>query len=251
MTRSPEAGDSAWKETPFPSGVSRFGYSALNEKNCQMKKLTLIFCAFLFIACQSKESKVENKREKTEIQTQDSITRHSKDLSPVIEIWNHTGNDFIIDSWEKREDKYLKSEGWNLNDFPYPKKFDVKLVIVNNPILYDNPTFKIEDWFLSVNVKLKVGQNQDAAYLLNAMEYENIEVINNKLITDADFRSTGQAVDHIEIWKKDIEFESFYSKYKSKGLFINQLIFEIHLISESKIICNYEYIFSMAERGEL
>jgi hypothetical protein len=128
--------------------------------------------------------------------------------------------------------------------------FDLKLTIVNNPILYDNPSIKIGDYKLSVNLKLKVGQSEDALYPLNSVILENIQLINDRSISDAVFRNDKQKIDHIDIWKKNIAFSSLYTKYKDQGLFINQLIFEIHLMDKNKCSCNYEYVFPMAESGE-
>ncbi|NCT16356.1 MAG: hypothetical protein GW774_13970 [Flavobacteriales bacterium] len=215
-----------------------------------MKKLTIIFCIMLIVNCQRSGLKGKYKEKEDKTQIQDSIPKCNGDLSPVIEIWNHTGTNFIIGDWGKRNDNYLKSEGWNLSDFPYPKKFDLKLIIVNNPILFDNLTYKIGNWHLSLIVKFKVGQNQDAVYPLNSKIYDTIEVIKDTLITDADFRKKGELTDHIEILQNDVEFEFFYLKYRNKGLFLNQLVFEVLLISENKSTCIYEYVFPMAERGE-
>jgi len=171
------------------------------------------------------------------------------DLSPVVEIWNHTGGNYIIGDWGNKKDTYSKSSGWNSTDFPYPKMFDLKLTIVNNPILYDNPS-KVGDYQLSVNLKLKVGQSKDAAYPLNSTLAENIQLIKGKLIHDIDFKKGNRSVDHIDIWQKNVAFNYLYAKYQKQGLFINQLIFEIHLTNKNNCSCNYEYVFPMAERGE-
>jgi hypothetical protein len=193
---------------------------------------------------------VEYKNGKEKFMTDVNFPKCSGELSPVIEIWNHTGSNFIIGDWGQRDDIYLKSEGLNSSEYPYPKKFDLKLTIVNNPILFDNPNYKIQDWHLYLLIKYKVGQNQDAVYPLNAKILEPIEIINDKLITSEDFRNNGEITDHIDIWQKDIEFESNFLKYRNHGLFINQIVFEIRLISESKDSCVYEYVFLMSDRGE-
>jgi len=170
-------------------------------------------------------------------------------LSPLVEIWNHTGSNYIIGDWGNKKDTYSKSNGWNSTDFPYPKMFDLKLTIVNNPILYDHPS-KVGDYQLSVNLKLRVGQSKDATYPLNSNVLESIQLIKDKLISDIDFKKGNQSIDHIDIWQKKIDFSYLYTKYQKQNLFINQLIFEIHLTSKSNCSCNYEYAFSMAEKED-
>jgi hypothetical protein len=211
-----------------------------------MKNYILIISSFLVISCLN-----TNQDNKTQVKPKSLINcKCNNYLSPEIEIWNHTGSNYIIGDWGYKKDSYIKSNGWNLTDFPYPVKFDLKLIIVNNPILYENPSVKVGDNKLSVNLRLKVGQSEDAMYPLNSVIVENIQLINDKLISDADFKNGKQLIDHIDIWRKDIAFSSLYTKYKSQGLFINQLIFEIHLINKNSYSCNYEYVFPMAERGE-
>jgi len=213
----------------------------------KMKILKLFLLIILFASCQSNVSKKDSYK----IISQDDVLKCNKFINPEIEIWNHTGTNFVIGNWENREDKYLKSEGWDLEDFPFPKKFDLKLILINNLILYDNPIKRIGDWYLSVSVKFKVGQSRDAVYPLNAKVYDEIKLIKNRLITDINFSNKEGKIDQIEIWRKDIELESFYYKYKSKRLFLNQLIFEIHLTSKQGGVCNYEYIFPMVGSSEI
>ena len=212
-----------------------------------MRKLAIISCVTLFINCQGL---VQKQEEEIGGALQDNVESCSEELRPVIEIWNHTGDEFIIGDWGKREDSYLKSDGWNTSDSPYPKKFDLKLIIVNNRILYDNPVSTIEDWHLSVRLRFKVGQNQNAVYPLNGKVFEGVDLIGDRLITNEDFTNSGQVLDHIEIWQRNIDIETFYHKYRNEGLFINQLIFDIHLTSKDENVCNYEYIFPMTGIGE-
>jgi len=212
-----------------------------------MNDMRLFLLVILFISCQSNESKKKDNK----IINHDNISKCNKFINPVIEIWNHTGTDFIIGDWGKREDKYIKSKGWDLEEYPFPKKFDLKLILINNLILYDNPIKKIGDWYLSVSVKFKVGQSRDAVYPLNAKVYDEVRLIENRLITDENFNIREKEMDQFIICRKNIELESLYNKYEKKGLFINQLIFEVHLTSKHGGFCNYEYIFPMIGRGEI
>jgi len=102
-------------------------------------------------------------------------------------VWNHTGGNYIIGDWGNKKDQYSKSHGWDSYDFPYPKMFDLKLTVVNNPILYDNPA-RIGNRKVSVILKLKVGQNKDAIYTLNSFVIESIPLIKEKLINDLRFK---------------------------------------------------------------
>jgi len=169
-------------------------------------------------------------------------------LTPTIEVWNHTGGNYIIGDWGNKKDQYSKSHGWNSYDFPYPKMFDLKLTVVNNPILYDNPA-RIGNRKVSVILKLKVGQNKDAIYTLNSFVIESIPLIKEKLINDLRFKKGDKSVDHIDIWQRNIPFEYLYKKYQQKKLFIEQFLFEI-IFSANNCSCNYEYAFPMAENEE-
>ena len=166
-------------------------------------------------------------------------------LSPHIEIWNHSGKDFIIGNWGERKDRYEQSHGWNSTDFPYPKKFDLKLIIDNNPLLYENPMV-IGKWFVSIDLKFKIGRTENGTYLLNSKTVEGYNILNNVVVSDNSFLKNSR----IELGKYNIEFEKIYNKYIAKNLYINQLIFEISLIQGNKK-CIYEYIFPMAGEQEM
>lgn len=206
-----------------------------------MKYYFLMLLSILIIACNSNTSV-----DKQPVPT--VICKCNNNLSPLIEIWSHTGGKYVIGDWGNKKDEYSKSNGWNLTDYPFPKIFDLKFTLINNLILYDNPSPLPQTTFLSVNMKLRVSESEDATYSLNSQIVENIPLIKNRNITDADFKQE-ISKDHMDIWIKNIPFEALYSKYKKSGLHINQLIFYIKLNSD-KSCCNYEYTFKMAGQGE-
>lgn len=207
-----------------------------------MKKFSkiyiLIYFVLLLISCKNQtnhERKEQNK----------NINEFYFYLSPHIEIWNHTGKDYIIGEWGEKHDTYERSIGWNNNDYPYPKNFDFKLLIDNNPLMYENPT-KIGKWELSVYMKFKVGLIENGTYLLNAKIADSCNIIKDMIISDENFSQSSR----LEIWKYQIEFEKFYNKFKNQNLNINQLIFEI-LLKRGDIKCKYEYIFPMYGEQEM
>lgn len=212
-----------------------------------MRNFLTIFFLFGIICCKNKTAKEEN------FQKSFLGNECEQQLSIAIEVWNYTGNENLIgDFFEKFENKYQESNGWDKDNHPYPKKFDVKIVVQNNLLAYEQESpSKINNYTLDVILKLKVGQSPDAMYPLNSKIVENIELINDRIITDADF--VNQPIEHnyyIDIWIKEIPFEELYKKYQKQNLFINQLIFEIKLTDKKQNICNYEYVFPMLERGD-
>jgi hypothetical protein len=175
----------------------------------------------------------------------------NQELEARIELWSHTGNKNLIgDFHEKFEDKYVQNlNGWDKDNYPYPKKFDVKIYVINNLLAYEQDTpRKLNDYTLDVTLRLNVGQSSDALYSLNSHIYENIEIIKEKTITNSDFKNKEF---YLTLLEKDIPFEQFYKKYESKGCFINQFVFEIIFRSKNnEKLCSYEYVFPMSERGE-
>jgi predicted small secreted protein len=219
-------------------------YKILIVSNMKIIILYLL-CAISITSCNTKTS--VNKT----VQSESSESTYKRVLEPTIEVWSHTGNDYLIGSFaEKIEDKYEQNKsGWDKDNVPYPKSFDVKVSVQNNMLAYEQEKApSIDEYIMDVTLKLKVGQSPDATYPVNAKTYEEIEIVKDKHITNADF--TDQKTS-IEVWKKDVPFETFFKKYGNKGLFVNQLVFEVTLKDKSsKNVCNYEYIFPMAERGE-
>ena len=104
-------------------------------------------------------------------------------------------------------------------------------------------------WFLP---EKSIRITKDIDWSVASEEDAVFQEIKLQLIKNEDFISQPAERNHyIELWEKGIPFETLYQKYKKKGLFINQLVFEIILSDkEKKNICNYEYIFPMAEIGE-
>ena len=92
----------------------------------------------------------------------------SDELSPIVEIWNHSGNDFIIGKYSATRDTYVKSDGWNNTDFPFPKKFDVKIQLVANARLFGDENYRIPKCSINVYISYKVGKNKDSTYPLNS-----------------------------------------------------------------------------------
>jgi len=215
-----------------------------------MKTLILfLFFVLSLTGCNTKRNDIDLSKNDT------LKTNCSRVLEVSIEIWNYTGNENLIGNYyEKIENKYVQNlTGWDKDNYPYPKKFDVKMNVQNNLLAYEQEkSSKINEYSLSIILKLKVSQSPNALYPLNSKIYENIEIVKGRVIKNEDFISQPTERNHyIEIWKKDIPFETIYEKYKKQGFFINQLVFEINLIDkEKKNICNYEYIFPMAEIGE-
>ena len=206
-----------------------------------------IFYFFLFmsiVCCNSGDNK-------NELEKQISPMDCKCELEASLEIWHYGGNQNLIGSYsEKFENKYIQSiNGWDKNNYPYPKMFDVKVNIQNNLLAYEqeNPK-KISDYLLNVILKFKVGKSPNSLYPLNSSLRENIAIVQDRIITNSDFKNQET---EITILKKDIPFEEYYNKYKERGLFINQLVFEVILIDkEKKNKCSYEHIFLMAESGE-
>ncbi len=208
-------------------------------------KLLAILCIIALFSCNSntniKANKVNNH----------IIVDCSKELTANVEIWSNTGKENLIGEFsEVIKDEYVQClNGWDRDNFPYPKKFDVKLKVVNNLLAYEQvKPQNLSDFVLNVNLKLKVGQSPNSFYPLNSQIKENIEIVKDRTISEDDF------IDHaiqLTIWKKNIPFEIFYKKYSEKGLFINQLVFEINFCDKNnEKLCSYEYVFPMAERGE-
>ncbi|WP_018128617.1 hypothetical protein [Balneola vulgaris] len=209
-----------------------------------MKTQLLILGTLFFLTCTVKN-------EDTSIIEGNVVSNVCFEYNPEIEIWNREGVEYTIGNWPGIEENYVQSYGWNHRENPYPKKFDFKLRMINNNILYGEEPYDIGNWKLSVNLSYKVGQNDDALYPLNSKIIDHISIINDRLITSKDFKQNGVMFDEIQIWEKSIEFESYYDKYREASLKINQLIFEIILINKNNSECRFEYIFPMKDRGEL
>lgn len=213
-----------------------------------MRISIFVMLAMLLLSCNKSKVKNESNNDSSEIFI--SNLKCNQDISPVLEIWSHTSDSFIIGDWANGKDKYIQSYGWDSQNSPYPKKFDIKFMIVNNSLLYGDANHDIKDWTMTVIMKFKVSKNEDAIYPLNSLKMENIQLFKDKAIVNEDFKGA-ELKDHIEFWHKDVQFEKYYNKFKEQGLYINQIIFEINLAcKESEENCNYEYTYQMLERGE-
>ncbi len=216
-----------------------------------MKNLILFLFFGLSLSCCNSKSNDADLSRKNAI-----IANCNRELAVSIEIWNYLGNENLIGNYyEKVDNKYVQNlTGWDKDNYPYPKKFDIKINVQNNLLAYEQekPNEKISDYSLNIILKLKVSKSPNALYPLNSEICDRIEVLKDRVIKNEDFITQPADRNHyIEIWKKDIPFEELYKKYEKQGLFINQFVFEINLIDrEKKNTCNYEYIFPMAERGE-
>ena len=172
------------------------------------------------------------------------------ELEPIIEIWYKTGNKNLIGSFNNSfKDEYRQClNGWDIDNYPFPKKFDVKLILQNNLIAYEHENIKqLEDYKLNVILKLKISESPNSLYLLNPTFTESILLFNNISIKNKDFDNERI---NISFLYKDLPFEKYYLKYTINGHFINQFVFQIRLEkSKTKEIYNYEYIFKMANNS--
>ena len=205
-----------------------------------MKHIVSIVIYGLLIACNNKPETF--KKESFQAET---FHNCNNTLTPVVEVWNHNGKGYIIGNWGDKKDIYVKSNGWNSTNNPFPKAFDLKLKVINNDVLYDNPTPSLNPTSISLYMKLRVGENDDAIYPLNSKLVENVTLIKDKLITKGSFKNE----DNINVWVQNIPIEPLYIKYKKTGLNINQLVFYITFNSEGSH-CEYQYAFHMSGEAE-
>jgi hypothetical protein len=193
---------------------------------------------FVLISCISK-------RNINSINHTKSVTEKSEcndGVSPILEIWNHTGNEFIIGRYGVIKDEYVKSEGWDNDDFPFPKKYDVKITLVSNERLYDNEFYKIPSCTLRLDVSYNVGQSKNSTYLLNSYILEKKIIVPSKVIESIKFKDIDGKTNFYEFIVSGVDLEEVYKKVRKKGQFLNQLIFNIQIKNDSNY-CNYEYRF--------
>jgi len=161
-----------------------------------------------------------------------------REISPVIEIWSHTGNKYLIHSVEPIKDQYNLSKGWSIHG-PYPpKKFDVKLLLIDEG--FDNKRAKdFEKFSISVMLKFRAGQDGNSRYMLNPTETKQIEVLKNRIVKQDDFKN-GET----SIWIKNIEFEKHYLEFEKQAQNLNQIIFFITITNiNSQVKYLYEYLY--------
>lgn len=208
------------------------------------------YCLLIgLISCNKKEAKnpEANAVPKISIAVSDTLENECNQyLAPHIEIWNRTGKENLIDSYDEEiEDKYVMSDGWDSDNKPYPKKFDLKCIVVNQALFYEyEDVSEIGVWNLVIKMRFETGQNADYLFPLNSKLTEPVKLL-KKEISDQDFKDDSST----EFWIKGIPFEDAYKKVRDEGRFINKIIFEI-LFSKGKNVCNYKHEFFMRERAE-
>jgi hypothetical protein len=184
--------------------------------------VVLVNCV-LALGCQEKSSPASPVKKNITISTTGKEPFCNEHLFPVVEVWNETVQGNLIETFQegKIKDGYFKSEGWDSDTWPYPKKFDLKLTVINNLLLYDNEEGEeLGDWKISVSMRLKTAQNADYLYPLNATVSLPIKLL-EKHIEERDFTSDNESVD---IWIKGIELEKHILESQAKERFINALI---------------------------
>ncbi len=164
------------------------------------------------------------------------------DISPILEIWNHTGNEFIIGKHKFIKDEYIKADGWDNNDFPFPKKIDVKVTLVSNERLYDNENYKIPKCTLNIELAYKVAFNNNSTYPLNSYIIDRKMIVTSKILENIKFKDINGKSNFYEFIISGVEFEEVYKKVIKKGQNLNQLIFNIQIINDLNN-CNYQYTY--------
>jgi hypothetical protein len=164
------------------------------------------------------------------------------DINPILEIWNHTGNEFIIGKHKLIKDEYIKADGWDNNDFPFPKKIDVKVTLVSNERLYDNENYKIPKCTLNIELAYKVAFNNNSTYPLNSYIIDRKMIVTSKILENIKFKDINGKSNFYEFIISGVEFEEVYKKVIKKGQSLNQLIFNIQIKNDLNN-CNYQYTY--------
>ena len=163
-----------------------------------------------------------------------------KQLGINIEVWNHTAPESLIGEPSESVERYVRARTWDRHVNYHPKKFDLKLIVINKDLIYQKPHSSLSSLKLNVSMSLKVGEDNIGEYPLNSKIVENQKLITNRVISSDDLNNS----DKLEIWLKDIDFETFYNKYAKENHFINQVIFKINFETlDGSTACSYEYAF--------
>jgi hypothetical protein len=163
-------------------------------------------------------------------------------INPIIQIWYHTGNKYLINSSvEETKDKYIHSQPWSSHG-PYPpKKFDVKIILIDEEF---SETGKLsesaQDLLISIKMKYRAGEEIGSRYLLNPIETGWTEILRERLIKRSRFNKEGE----YSFFIHDIEHEKYDSDFGKRGYFLSQIVFLITIL-DVKRKCKkvYEHIY--------
>lgn len=189
--------------------------------------LLLLIFVFVFIYMHNKKS-INNslKKKKSKI---DCI------ISPRIEISCNPRNENLIGKFEEiYSDTFIQSNGWNIDFYPYPKKFDLKLKLINEECIYDNAQKNfIEQINLDLFFYFVITEDANCEYLLNPKYKDTIYLLRSeKVIIDSCVTIR---------WFRSINLEKYYLKFIDNGYFISKIVINTKINND----CFYEYSFQM------
>lgn len=167
-------------------------------------------------------------------------------IVPRVEIWYNGGNKNLIGNfYETFKDTFLKSDGWNRDYYPFPKKYDIKLIFIDNDKVYDhedsissNKRVLVNAYFYYVLGRHVSVDYVDVNYLLNPIKSDTHQIVTNQLIIIDDTIKY--------LWKKNIDLEKDYLIFNERGYYISRIVFNI-IINDS---CLYEYTLNMKPSDE-
>lgn len=162
----------------------------------------------------------------------------SNGLNFNFNFWNYT------DSLQNHSVNFENIDPYNGN--PMPESFNMNMSI-NCPLMMMQGD-SIDDFEVSLVLKFKLGETIDCIIPLNPrLSKDTLILVNKKTIKNNDLKANYQNKDTLidyYITIKNIEIFKYEKEYNKKGLFINQLVFNIYVKDiKTKNKSFYEYIF--------